>query len=334
MCADEPGSRCFAPWPLTRGGHRQTLLGHWFRSRLRWTPPTSDLIIDVGREHGSDVRLLARASWQAEPRRPALVLVHGLLGDDGSTYSRALGLHAWRCGWHVVRLNLRGSGDAMALCPLLYNAGLDGDLLAAVRAVASRASAWAICGFSLGGNLALLMAARRAAALPPGLVASVAVSPPLDLAACADTIARRSNRVYEWRFMSDLRASYRSRRRLRPDLYPRGLEREPRTIREWDDAITARFGGYADADEYYAASSAGPLLAGLGTPALILAAMDDPMIPAHAVSRWALPPSGCVTRELLPTGGHVGFTASTSAPAHFWAAERVLDYLEARLASA
>lgn len=288
-------------------------------------------MIDAGRESGAAVRLLARASWQPEPRSPALVLVHGLLGDDSSSNVVAIGLHAWRRGWHVVRLNLRGSGDATALCPLLYNAGIDGDLLAAVRAVAPRASGWATCGFSLGGNLALLMAARRAAELPPGLVASVAVSPPLDLAACADALGRLSNRAYQRHFLMDLRAFYRRRQRLRPDLYRAGLERGPRTIREWDDAITAPYGGYASADDYYARSSAGPRLHGLSTPALVLAASDDPMIPTEAVGSWPLPPGGQVSRELLPTGGHVGFVGPTSAPAGFWAAERVMHYLEARV---
>ena len=329
MRVDATDYRRFAPWPLARGGHRQTLLGHWLRRRLRWELPTEDLLIDAGGEAGGAVRLLARASWQPEPRRPALVLVHGLQGSDASSYALATGLHAWRRGWHVVRLNLRGSGDAEAVCPLLYNAGLDSDLLATVRAVAPRAAGWATCGFSLGGNLALLMAARRAAELPPGLIASVGVSPPLDLAACADALERPSNRGYQWRFMSDLRDSYRRRQRLRPELYEAGLERGPRTIREWDHAITARYGGYQGADDYYARASAGPLLARLSTRALVLAAGDDPMIPGDAVSRWPLPPGDLVTRELLSTGGHVGFSAPTLAPASFWAAERVLAFLEA-----
>jgi hypothetical protein len=258
------------------------------------------------------------------------VLIHGLQGSDASSYALATGLHAWRRGWHVVRLNLRGSGDAEALCPMLYNAGLDTDLLATVRAVAPRAAGWATCGFSLGGNLALLMAARRGGELPPGLIASVGVSPPLDLAACADALERRSNRPYQWRFLSDLREAYRRRQRLRPDIYEAGLERGPRTIREWDHAITARYGGFQSADDYYARSSAGPLLEGLSTPALILAASDDPMIPPRAVNRWPLPPGDRVCRELLETGGHVGFTAPTVAPAGFWAAERVLAFLDAR----
>ena len=62
-------------------------------------------------------------------------------------------------------------------------------------------------------------------------------------------------------------------------------------------------------------------------PTLILAAEDDPMIPGDSVARWPLPSSGLVRREMLPTGGHVGFVAPTKAPGRFWAAERVMEFL-------
>jgi predicted alpha/beta-fold hydrolase len=35
-----------------------------------------------------------------------------------------------------------------------------------------------------------------------------------------------------------------------------------------------------------------------------------------------------VTREMLPTGGHVGFAAPTAAPGRFWAAARALPFLD------
>jgi predicted alpha/beta-fold hydrolase len=53
------------------------------------------------------------------------------------------------------------------------------------------------------------------------------------------------------------------------------------------------------------------------------------MIPASSVRRFALPGSGLVTREILLTGGHVGFAAPTKAPGRFWAAERALSFLAA-----
>ena len=122
-----PGDRLFLPHPWLRGGHRQTLLAYLLRRRLRWPHPSEDVVIETA----DGARLLLRASWQPGPREnpPAVVLVHGLGGSDSSTYVLSTGDLAFRRGWHVVRMNMRGSGDGEALCPLLYNAGLDGDLL-------------------------------------------------------------------------------------------------------------------------------------------------------------------------------------------------------------
>jgi predicted alpha/beta-fold hydrolase len=306
------------------GGQRQTLCGYWLRRFMRWPLPSDDLPVDAG----EGVRLLLRASWQPGARadNPALVIVHGLGGSDASSYAVALGRHAYALGWHVVRMNMRGCGGGEALCPLLYNAGLDTDLLAVVDEVARRVPRLAVVGFSLGGNLALLLAGRRRGALPRGLAAVVAVSPPVDLSACADALEAPANRFFQRHFVRMLAAGYRRRSRARPDLFPAGLEQGLRTVRAFDDRITAPFGGYASAAEYYERSSAGPWLAHIERPALVLAAEDDPMIPGATVARWPLSPS--VRREMTATGGHVGFLAPTRAPGWFWAAERAMDFLE------
>jgi predicted alpha/beta-fold hydrolase len=269
-------------------------------------------------------------SWQPGPRsrRPALVLVHGLGGWDGAGYGIATGLLAWARGWHVVRMNMRGAGEGVAHCARLYNAGLHTDLVAVLGWVAGEAPALATLGFSLGGNLLLLALAREPERLPPGLIAGAAVSPPLDLAACARSLERPANRLYQQYFMRSLRDGYRLRQALRPDLYAAGLERGCRTVREFDDRITAPYGGHRDAAEYYARSSAGPLLTRIRHPAFVLAAADDPMIPAEAVTRW---PAGTVLREMLPTGGHAGFVAPATAPGRYWGGERALAFLESHL---
>ncbi len=318
--------RAFRPYPGTSGGHRQTLLGYWRRRRLEWPHPVEDLVVLV--EDG--VQLLLRATWQPGPRaeRPALVLLHGLGGWDGAKYGLATGQLALARGWHVIRMNLRGAGNGMGLSPVLYNAGLDADLAAALAAVTRVAPRLAVVGFSLGANLALLLLGRQPERLPPGFIGAVAVSPPLDLAACAAALERPSNRLYQLYFMGNLRRAYRERQAARPDLFEAGREQGVRTVREYDERITAPYGGYRDADEYYAQSSAGPRLASVRHPALVLASWDDPMIPAESVARWPLSPS--VDREMLPTGGHVGFVAPSAAPGGFWAAERALAFLEER----
>jgi uncharacterized protein len=316
----------FSPHPWLAGGHRQTIAGYWCRRRLRWDLPAEDLVVEAG----EGVRLLVRATWQPGLRaeRPALVILHGLGGSDASPYVVSTGRLAVARGWHVMRMNMRGAGDGEALCPLLYNAGLDTDLLAVVEAVARTAPRVAVAGFSLGASQALLALGRRRAQLPAALRGVAAVSPPLDLGECADALGRPDNRLYQHYFVSMLREAYRRRVRRRPDMFEAGREGAARTVRDYDERVTAHYGGYADAADYYARSSAGPWLASVDRPALVLAAADDPMIPAESVSRWPLPPSGLVRRELAPTGGHVGFVARTDAPGSFWAAQHLLAFLE------
>jgi predicted alpha/beta-fold hydrolase len=176
----------------------------------------------------------------------------------------------------------------------------------------------------------LLTLARQAASLPPGLLGVAAVSAPLDLAECAAHIERPANRLYQRYFMGSLREAYRLRQQLRPDLYQAGRERGTRTVRQYDAAITAPYGGYRDLDDYYAASSAGPRLMAIRQRALILAAQDDPMVPLGSVTRWPVPAGGHVRLELHASGGHTGFVAPTAAPGRFWAAERALDFLGER----
>lgn len=314
----------FHPPAWLAGGHRQTFLGHSLRRLVRWTLPSEDLVVEAG--HG--VRLLLRASWQPPPReeRPTLLVVHGLGGSDASGYVVSTGRLAHARGWNVVRMNMRGSGDGLALCPLLYNAGLDTDVLAAVSALASLAPRLAVVGFSLGANQLLLTLARRREQLPAALVAAAAVCPPLDLSACADALEAPGNGLYQRYFMQMLLEGYRQRHRARPDLFAAGRERGLGTVRAYDERITAPFGGYESAAQYYERSSAGPWLAEVDRPTLLLAAADDPMIPVATVTRW--PASAVVQREVLPTGGHVGFVSRAQAPGWFWAPQRVLAFLE------
>lgn len=315
----------FRPRRWLSGGHRQTLLGYWSRRRLRWTLPAEDLVVEAG----EGVRLLVRATWQpGSAERPTIVLLHGLGGCDRSSYGIATGELAWQAGWNVARMNMRGAGDGHAHCARLYNAGLDADLLAVAEALARRTPHLALTGFSLGANLVLLAMGRSSARLPQAVFAGAAVSPPLDLAACADALGHRGNRLYQRHYVGGLRAAYSERQRILPDVYEPGRERLMRTVREFDHHITARYGGFADADDYYARSSAGPWLTRIDRPTLILAAEDDPFIPADAVARWPLPETGMVRREMTPTGGHVGFVAPTRAAGRFWAAERVMAFLQ------
>jgi predicted alpha/beta-fold hydrolase len=279
-------------------------------------------------------RLLLRVSWQEGTRAasPALVLVHGLGGDDGSTYMLSTGLLAHSRGWHVLRMNMRGAGDGGAVTHHLYNAGLTGDLLLALDYAARHTRRVAVVGFSLGASLSLLTLGRERSRLVDAVRAGVGVAIPMDLAASAVRLEQGANALYALHFMRALRATWRDRAARLPHLYPPGRELGPRTLREWDDAITAPLGGYRSAEHYYESSSAGPWLADSDRPALVLNADDDPLVPPSTVTRWAQPDHGRITLEITPTGGHMGFLGSSEAPGHFWAADRALAFVEAAIA--
>jgi predicted alpha/beta-fold hydrolase len=310
---------------LTVGGHRQTLLGYALRSRLTWTLPVQDHVV----ESTGDVRLLIRASWQpgAPEDHPLLVLVHGLGGSDASAYMLSTGLAAYRRGFHVLRANMRGAGDGESICPRLYNAGLDEDLLAVLGFAARWAKRIVVVGFSLGGNLILLAAGRQRTKLPEAVSRLAVVSTPLDLEACAASLEWTGNRVYQHYFMQAC-----ARATTAPGPGPRALRSRP---------------GAAGADSQGVRRGHHRALRRLRQrprvlPALeqrTLAPVDRPAHPdrerrrrSHGPHRidpgWPLPASGLVTREVSATGGHVGFVGRSRAPGHFWAADRVLDFVE------
>ena len=319
----------FRPHPWTIGPHRQTLLGYWSRCRLRWTLPQEDLWVPVGDE----ARLLVRVTWQPGRREdhPLLLLIHGLGGSDLATYAVSAGHLAFSRGFHVARMNMRGAGDSERENPRFYNAGLDTDVLEVLRALEPACAHLSVLGFSLGASVGLLALGRQRERIPARVRGMAAVCPPLDLSACASALEGPAGRLYTGYFMRSLRDAYKRRQRRHPGLYEAGREGETRTVRQFDERITAHYGGYRDAEDYYARSSAGPWLTAIDRPTLVLAAQDDPMVPEASVRRFPLPASGLVEREVLTTGGHMGFVAPAEAPGSFWAADRVLEWLVAKV---
>lgn len=248
-----------------------------------------------------------------------LILVHGLGGSADSGYIRRMAAAAVQRGISVLRLNLRGAdrgGDD------IYHAGLTDDLEAAVEAAAvAGAQRIGVIGFSLGGHVAL----RLAALPPPGLTAVCAICAPLDLAAGADHIDQPRRWIYRRQLLRALREIHAAASRRRRVSVPLTVAEAARitTIREWDERIVAPRFGFAGAADYYARVSAGQALPEIRLPVILAQAPADPMVP-KAVSEPARV-SPTIERWLLDRGGHVGF------PRHVGLEGRLLDWLERRL---
>ena len=156
--------------------------------------------------------MLAHCHWQPEAAsRPAILLLHGLEGSSLAHYICGMSNKAWAAGWNVVRLNQRNCGNTEHLSRGLYHSGLTHDPLHVIHELIERdgITSIVVAGYSLGGNLALKLAGELGAAAPRALNAVCAVSPTIDLARCVDALERRSNFVYQWNFVRNLKARMR-----------------------------------------------------------------------------------------------------------------------------
>jgi predicted alpha/beta-fold hydrolase len=313
-----------APWWLP-GGNAQTIWSALVARRAgvrldrsRWDTPDGDFVF-VDRLAGP-------------PRAPLVVLFHGLEGGADSHYAVATMAALARHGWRGAIPHFRGCGGEINRLPRAYHSG-DADeidwMLERFRGIAADRPLYA-AGVSLGGNALLKWLADRGASACGVVRAAVAVSAPLDLAAGADALEHGFGRLYTWMFLRTMKRKVAQKAALHPEAFDAALARRvrrARTLREFDDLVTAPLHGFRDAADYYARASAKPVLRGIRVPTLVLNALNDPFLPGrHLPSRDEVSPQ--VTLEYPATGGHVGFV-NGPFPGHYdWLPRRILDFFQ------
>lgn len=324
----ELDAKPFRPHKLFAGGHAQTIVAY------AWPRRTADFDFGQREDRYFDVepgvvRVLAHCHWQTSRRaeRPTVVLVHGLEGSGASVYMISTARLFFRAGFNVLRYNMRNCGGTEHLTPTLYHSGMSDDLRHVLGELIGRDGLRQLflVGHSMGGNVSLKLAGEYGADPPAELRGVCAVSPALDLRACAEAINRRSNWIYQRRFLKSLRRRMRHKQRLYPQTYDMSLFRAVRSIRDFDEHYTARHHGFADADDYYERSSAIKVLAGARVPVLIIHAQDDPFIPFESFRRLASFDNPHLLLLAPPHGGHVGFV-SDDPRERFWAEARLVDF--------
>jgi predicted alpha/beta-fold hydrolase len=296
----------------------------WPRRFPRLDAPTERLF-----EVEPGTQLLAHCHWQAEPRRhPTLVLVHGLEGSSTSLYMLGSAEKAFASGFNVVRLNQRNCGGTERLTPTLYNSGLSDDYRAVLLELVQRDALpeLFIAGFSMGGNLVLKMAGEFGESAPVEVHGVAAVCPALDLAACAAALEWPQNAIYEWHFVRSLKQRMRRKVQLFPGRYALDGLARVRSVREFDEVITAPYCGYRDADDYYQRASAVRVVDRIRVPTLILTAQDDPFVPYASFQNSAITGNAVIRLEAPANGGHCSFISDERGENRFWAESRVVEF--------
>ena len=322
----------FQPHPLLKNGHLMTIASAWW-ARTFVLPAAEERLFVVDAES----KILGHCHWQEGKRRdaPVIALVHGLEGSSDSNYMRGIAEKAWAAGFHVVRLNQRNCGGTELLTPTLYNSGMSGDYSAVLEELAKGDGFEKIffAGYSMGGNLVTKMVGEFGESAPRQLRGVCAVCPAMDLAACADDLDRWDNYFYQARFVRGLLKRYARKAELFPQRYAKNGFGSIRTVREFDDAITAPSFGFKDAQAYYESAGAKKVVGQIRVPYVLITAQDDPFVPYDALRASGVERNPAIRFVAPEHGGHCGFVSRHSGPERFWAEARVVDFCVEQLKS-
>lgn len=300
--------------PLVSNPHVLTVLGHL------WPRPTDERrfpVQDRWYETEPGVRILVREQRPEGEPKGNLILIHGLESSSEAGYMVSMAYAALRAGYAVHRMNLRGCGASRDVCEAFYHAGLTADAAHLVRKLQENQSVWLI-GYSLGGNVALKLAGELGPEGSKLLRGVIAVSAPVDLAACVQAMEAPENRFYDRRFVRQMV------RRIGRD---RGFALDGvRSVREFDDRVTAPHFGFRDAWDYYRTQSAVHVLDRICVSTLIVSAADDPLVPAGIFEHPSILSNPHLNLRLVPHGGHLGFIARWKP--RLWLDEFLLEWIE------
>jgi len=286
--------------------------------RERWATPDGDFV-DVDHLAGGD-------------RAPLVVLFHGLEGGSRSHYALALMRCLERHGWRGAVAHFRGCSGEPNRLPRAYHSGDTAEIdwmLRRFHDQAGRAPVFAV-GVSLGGNALLKWAGERGSDAHSMISAAAAVSAPLDLMAAGDELGRGFNRFYTSVFLATLKRKSIAKLRQYPGLYDRRALERVRTLREFDNLVTAPLHGFRDTDDYWSRASSKPWLSCIAVPTLLVNARNDPFLPAHALPLRS-EVSATVECEFPEQGGHAGFVTGAFPGRLDWLPQRIISFFQQRL---
>jgi len=306
--------------PLFRNAHIQTIAARFWSAKINLKEyPVESRVYET--EPG--VKVLTHCHFH--PRletKDTVVIVHGLEGSSDSPYVLRMGKRVLEAGYNVVRLNVRNCGRTEHLSSTLYHSGLTKDLESVATQLGDRPLY--IIGFSMGGNMSLKLAGEWGDQLPAHVKAICAVSPPIDLGACAHKIAEPGNRIYEKRFLAHLKETLTRKKEGMPVSYSLNHFAAIRTLIDFDNAYTAPAFGYKDAFDYYAHASANGFLAKIRVPTLVIQAQDDPFIPSALFDHPSFKKNDRLKLLRTAFGGHVAFIARGDP--RFWAEDQAMQF--------
>jgi predicted alpha/beta-fold hydrolase len=232
---------------------------------------------------------------------------------------------------NVVLMNQRNCGGMDHCAPTLYNSSRSNDVATVARKLieSDDISAFVLIGFSMGGNLVLKLAGEWGSAAPQEFRGVAAVCPAINLAAGADALHEPANRIYEYYFLLQLFRRFRRKAQLFPNDFDASRLRGIKTLRQFDDRITAYYCGFANADDYYARAAGAVVIDKIAAPTLIIHAANDPFVRILPETRQKILANRNITYIETEDGGHCSFIGERDGDATYdgrWAEREVVQF--------
>jgi len=315
----------FRPRRLLSGGHMQTLASFFLRRKFNLPRPEERLI-----EVEAGIQVLCHCYWQAERRSATtIIVIHGLEGSTDSHYMLGIADKGMAAGMNVVLMNQRTCGGTGKLAPTLYHSGRSGDVMAVAKSIIDidGVERFALCGYSMGGNIVLKAAGECGDSGPKQFAAVTAVCPAMDLAVSADALHLPANRIYEQYFLWKLSARMRAKAACFPGVYDLSRLRGNKSLRDFDDRVTAYYCGFDGASDYYARAAAANVIDKVAVPTFILYAKNDPFIRVLPETRAKIAANPNISFLETEDGGHCSYVGEPDGDDGHFAERAVVEFV-------
>ena len=263
--------------------------------------------------------------------KPIVMLFHGLAGSYKSHYIQGMMQELDKHGFNSVVVHFRSCSGVMNKKVQTYHSGKTDDALEYMKSLKQRFAQTKLfgVGFSLGANMLLkLLGEEKENSL---LTSAVAISAPMMLDVCANSINKGFSKLYEQMLVKNLNLLLEQKYETHDMQRIIGVKKEDvkniKTFWEFDEIYTAKVNGFKSAQDYYTKCSAKQFLKNIKTPTLIIHAKDDPFMSAKILPTKD-EVSLHVELEIHENGGHVGFINGSLFKPEYYLEKRVVEYFE------
>ena len=314
----------YSPPLYLRSGHLQTVCPTLFRRVA--APPYRRERIFTEDEDFLDL------DWAVTGGATLAILSHGLEGNSTRAYITGMARALNSAGIDALAWNYRGCSGEVNRQPVLYHNGATRDLATVLRHAVSTGHYERIflVGFSMGGNLTLLYAGQAGREMPVQVKGAVVFSVPCELSHSSEALSSPACTIYMKRFLRHLHAKVRAKMAQYPDLLDDHGYHRIKNFKQFDDRYTAPLHHFTSAEDYWDRCSCNRHLTNIAIPALIVNALDDPVLIKDCYPYALVRESPCLTMETPRYGGHVGFMLPGET---YWSEQRAVRFVREMSAS-